>query len=461
VVVAGLRLHRLLLSTVQRHQQQFADHRGQAINGGNNRNSNGGLNLVHRDQHFNQLIKPAQQIANDNRNLVLKKLNANDRQAALQQGRDWQHIREARTLAEHNAAKNGGVNITGGQNGANGQNLFKKGDNLGAGNKLASQLGAEAKARGAAGNDHARLRVDAPNGPKAVFHLPPSKNAGAGGNQVVTGRGRQNSGLQHQNQNQLQNQATQQNQADRVQQLRDQLNSRFGGNRAADNRGSNNPQAEAALRQFNRGTIVRQPNADAQPGGNPFVPFKSRTGERNATTGAGNAAGGVGNAGASQLYRAARPQIDFNGPRPRVESGVSEQKGDMSPFRGSGPTNFGRFGNSPGRSVDAATQLYRGGASASGGANMRTFRMPSGEDRGGVGLPSTGGGALHLRSGNQSIQNFRGGDVGSALRSFNAGGNRGAGVASPAIQAAPQVHNLGGSVNGGGGNLSHRHDRHP
>jgi hypothetical protein len=450
-----------------RHQQQFADHRGQFINAGAN---NGGPNHGgHGNQHFNQLIKPADQLARDNRNLVLKQLDPKERKVALDQVHDWQRMREARTAAENHAAKNGGVSIVGNQNA---QDILRNGTRDRTGNQLAGKLGADANAGAPAVNGQPRLRVDAPNGPRAVFHLPPSKNVGAaGGNQVATGAGQQGQGSPNQNQ------VKQANQADQMQKLREQLNSRFGGNRGGDN-----SQVDSALRQFNRG-VVQQPKANGQPGGNPFVPRGFRAGDNGATTSGanaggansdrGNVTGGANNAAGPQVFRAARPQIDFTGPRPQFDNGAAGQpSGDANPFRGGGQTNFGRFGNSQAGSVDAATQIFRGNVGGNSNLDTRGFHMPSGAERSGSRFPPSGGGTVQLPSRNLDFQNLRGGDAGGAFRSFNGGGawNRGAvggGTSGPAVQAAPQFHHPGGAISGaigagggGSGSLDHRRDRH-
>jgi hypothetical protein len=473
-----------------RHQQQFADHRGQFVNGGHNNGPNrGGVN----NQHFNRLVQPVDQIAKDNRNLVLKQVDRNEHKATVDHLRDWQRVRDARTVAENNAAKNGGVNITGGgkagdllHNGAGDHG--DRGRNNG--DKVAGNAGGNAVVGGANAGGQTRLRVDAPSGPRSVMKLPPSKNVIDSTNaknnaRVLAGAGSQGQGSPSQNRVNQTHQLDQPNQSNQLNQaqneLRNRLNSRFSGNRASDG-ATGNAQADSAIRQFNRGNGgFQQHGGNAQPGGNPFSPRNFRGGDNNASAGGGNAVvnpGGANNAANPQLFRAARPQFDFNGPVPRVDSGSAGKPGgdvgNGSPFRGSGPTNFGRFGNpQQGGSMDAA-QIFRGNMSGGnnvGGADTRAFRMPAGGGDGGqLHIPSSSGGGSSFRipSGGQNFQNFRGsGDSGGAQfrpptrGNFNGGSGGGASV----IQGGAQFRNFGnaggGNGSGGGGNNDHRRDRHP
>jgi hypothetical protein len=440
-----------------RHQQQFADTRGQIVNGNLGGANHGGHG---RPDHVNKFIKPVDQIARENRNLVLKQLNPNERQTTLAQAHDWQRIRDARTVAETNAAKNGGVNITGKPLGAD---MLRHGTGGGQGNRVAGQVGGKATAGDGNANGQARLRVDAPSGPRAAFQLPPSNNPK--GNRVVgvpQGQGSQNA-------NQNQNQASQLNQAQTN--IRDQLNSRFRGGGGAGAGG--NGQVDAAVRQFNRGNAAFQQQGGGQANGPQFSPRHLRSGN-DAGAGSGGAAGAGANVAGNptpQTFQAARPQIDFTGPRPRADfapqprsdvngSGRQGQPGGGNPFRGSGPTNFGRLGNPQGGSVDAATQIFRGNPGGnSGGADMHAFRMPAGGgDSGPIRIPSNrgGGSSFHIPSGGQNFQSFRGGDSGGFRPPTRGNFNGGGGAA--AIQGGAQFHNMG---NTGGGNNDHRRDKRP
>jgi len=384
---------------------------------------------VQRDRH--PLVKPVDQVAGRGGAGNLRQLTDVERQLVRHQSQNWQRIREARVNAEKQVAATGSVTL---------------GDRAG-GDVVGRGPGATADGSARVGDR--RLRVDAPDGPRGSFRLPPVAGRTIGDAQVgraggVTAGGQTQAGADLRRGGQSGRSRTTldgQGRADvRSQFGTSSANAQAAAAAAAQARRSFRPEMRSSVdgsagvgserriiqssdgRQFELRGGQQPQGLDRQfrQGGGPSTQGRSiqvPQGQSEAIQRYRSNFGGQGQ-GSFRSIPSSGEQGGFRAPSRgefRPPSGGGEQRSFQVPSGGGEQRSSFRVPSGGGQ------PSFRGSSGGGGGGNQRNF---SPQSRGEFRAPSGGGGG-------QSARSFSGGGGGGGgERSFRGGGGGGGGERS-------------------------------